>query len=89
MPNGDTMKTVKLTEILGCYDGILAFTAQNPTGGHQAGSIVERTREIDHYIIAGTRPEHPDDLRNRKVDLHADSGSSKRRMVHHNTGKHD
>ena len=39
------MKTVKITEILDYYDGILAFTAQDPIGGHYVGSIIERTSE--------------------------------------------
>ena len=37
------MKTVKITEILEYYDGILAFSAQDPIGGYYAGSPIERT----------------------------------------------
>ena len=65
------MKTVKITEILDYYDGILAFAAQDPIGGHYVGSIIERTSENDHYLVAGARPERLDDLRNGKVDLRA------------------
>lgn len=36
--SGDAMKTVKITEILDYYDGILAFAAQDPIGGHYVGS---------------------------------------------------
>ena len=65
------MKTVKITEILDYYDGILAFAAQDPIGGHYVGSIIERTSENDRYLVAGARPERLDDLRNGKVDLRA------------------
>ena len=65
------MKTVKITEILDYYDGILAFAAQDPIGGHYVGSIIERTSENDRYLIVGARPERLDDLRNGKVDLRA------------------
>ena len=65
------MKTVKITEILDYYDGILAFTAQDPIGGHYVGSIIERTSENDRYLIVGARPERLDDLRNGKIDLRA------------------
>ena len=65
------MKTVKITEILDYYDGILTFTAQDPIGGHYVGSIIERTSENDRYLIVGARPERLDDLRNGKVDLRA------------------
>ena len=46
------MKTVKITEILDYYDGILAFAAQDPIGGHYVGSIIERTNENDRYLVA-------------------------------------
>ena len=65
------MKTVKITEILDYYDGILAFAAQDPIGGRYVGSIIERTTENDRYLIVGARPERLDDLRNGKVDLRA------------------
>ena len=65
------MKTVKITEILYYYDGILAFAAQDPIGSHYVGSIIERTSENDRYLIVGARPERLDDLRNGKVDLRA------------------
>ena len=71
LPLGDTMKTVKITEILDYYDGILAFAAQTPIGGHYVGSIIERTSENDRYLIVGARPESLEDLRNGKVDLRA------------------
>ena len=63
------MKTAKITEILDYYDGILAFTAQDPIGGHYVGSLIERTSENDRYLVVGTRPERLNDLRNGKVDL--------------------
>ena len=63
------MKTAKITEILDYYDGILAFVAQDPIGGHYVGSLIERTSEKDRYLVVGIRPERLDDLRNGKVDL--------------------
>ena len=63
------MKTVKITEILDYYDGILAFAAQDPIGGHHVGSLIERTNEHDRYLVVGAKPERLDDLRNGKVDL--------------------
>ena len=65
------MKTVKITEILDYYDGILAFTAQDPIGGHYVASLIERTSEHDRFLIVGARPERLNDLRNGKVDLRA------------------
>ena len=65
------MKTVKITEILDYYDGILAFAAQDSIGGHYVGSIIESTSENDRYLIVGARPERLDDLLNGKVDLRA------------------
>ena len=44
LPNSDEMKTVKITEPLEYYDGILAFAAQDPIGGNYVGSMIERTR---------------------------------------------
>ena len=63
------MKTAKITEILDYYDGILAFAAQDPIGGHYVGSLIERTSENDRYLVVGTKPERLNDLRNGKVDL--------------------
>ena len=65
------MKTVKITEILDYYDGILAFAAQDPIGGHYVASLIERTSENERYLIVGARPERLDDLRTGKVDLRA------------------
>ena len=65
------MKTAKITEILEYYDGILAFAAQDPIGGHYVGSLIERTRENDRYLVVGAKPEHLNDLRNGKIDLRA------------------
>ena len=65
------MKTAKITEILDYYDGILTFAAQDPIGGHYVGSLIERTRENDRYLVVGIRSEGLDDLRNGKVDLRA------------------
>ena len=63
------MKTVKITEILDYYDGILAFVAQDPIGGQYVASRIERTSQEDRYLVVGTKPERLDDLRNGKVDL--------------------
>ncbi len=63
------MKTVKITEILEYYDGILAFAAQDPIGGHYVGSLIEKTRESDRYLVVGAKPEHLGELRNGKIDL--------------------
>ena len=65
------MKTAKITEILDYYDGILAFAAQDPIGGHYVGSLIERTSENDRYLVVGTGPKRLNDLRNGKVDLRA------------------
>ena len=65
------MKTAKITEILDYYDGILAFAAQDPIGGHYVGSLIERASEKDRYLVVCIRPERLDDLRNGKVDLRA------------------
>lgn len=63
------MKTVKITEILEYYDGILAFSAQDPIGGHYIGSLIERTQGNDHYLVVGAMPERLDDLRSGEIDL--------------------
>ena len=63
------MKTVKITEILEYYDGILAFSAQDPIGGHYVGSLIERTQGKDHYLVVGAKPERLDDLRSGQIDL--------------------
>ena len=63
------MKTVKIIEIMDYYDGILAFAAQDPIGGHYIGSLFERTSDHDCYLVVGTRPERLADLRNGKVDM--------------------
>lgn len=39
------MKTVKITEILDYYDGILVFVAQDPIGGQYVASLIERTSQ--------------------------------------------
>ena len=64
-----SMKTVKITEILDYYDGILAFSAQDPIGGHYVGSLIEKTRDSVGYLVVGAKPEQLDDLRNGKIDL--------------------
>ena len=63
------MKTVKITEILDYYDGILVFAAQDPIGGQYVASLIERTSQNDRYLVVGARPEHLTDLRNGKADL--------------------
>ena len=63
------MKTVKITEILDYYDGILVFVAQDPIGGQYVASLVERDSENDRYLVVGANPERLNDLLNGKVDL--------------------
>ena len=63
------MKTVKITEILDYYDGILAFDAQDPIGGQYVASLIERTSQNDRYLVVGAKPERLTDLRNGTVDL--------------------
>jgi len=63
------MKTVKITEILDYYDGILVFVAQDPIGGQYVASLIERASEHDRYLIVGAKPERLNDLRNGNVDL--------------------
>ena len=63
------MKTVKITEILDYYDGILVFVARDPIGGQYVASLIERTSQNDRYLVVGTRPERLTDLRNGKVEL--------------------
>ena len=41
MPNGEFMKTVKLTDILEYYDGILLFAACDPIGGNYLGEAID------------------------------------------------
>ena len=65
------MKTVKITEILDYYDGILVFVAQDPIGGQYVASLIERTSLNDRYLVVGATPERLNDLRNGKVDLRA------------------
>lgn len=63
------MKTVKITEILDYYDGILVFVAQDPIGGQYVASLIERNSQNDCYLVVGAKPERLNDLRNGKVDL--------------------
>lgn len=65
------MKTIKVTEILDYYDGILAFAAQDLIGGHYVGSLIERTHQEDRYLVVGAKPEGLANLRNGKIDLRA------------------
>ena len=63
------MKTVKITEILDYYDGILVFVAQDPIGGQYVASLIERTSQNDRYLVVGAKPERLKDLRSGMVDL--------------------
>ena len=63
------MKTVKLTEILDYYDGILLFAAQDPIGGHYVGDLIDSVGDFDRYAVVGVRPERLNDLRAGRVDL--------------------
>lgn len=71
MPSSGAMNTVKITEILECHDGILAFVAQDPIGGHYVGSLIERTQGNDRYLVAGANSDCLNELRSGQIDLRA------------------
>ena len=63
------MKTIRITEVLVYYDGILSFTAQDAIGGNYIGSITDPEEGRDRYAVTGVRPERVVDLMAGKVDL--------------------
>ena len=63
------MKTIRITEILEYYDGILTFVDRDPIGGHYVGEVIDGTGDNDRYLVVGVRPERPDELRVGLVDL--------------------
>ncbi len=64
------MKTVKLTEILDYYDGILSFSAQDPIRSHHVGDKIYTVSDYDRYLVMGACPERLYEFRISKVDLH-------------------
>ena len=44
---------------------------RDPIGGHYVGSLIDKTRESDRYLVVGAKPERLDDLRKGKIDLRA------------------
>ena len=69
MPNGEFMKTVKLTEILEYYDGILLFAACDPIGGNYLCEAIDTVGDHDRYAVVGVSPEGLADFRAGRVDL--------------------
>ena len=69
LPIGESMKTVKLTEVLDYYDGIQLFAARDPIGGHYVGDMIDTVGDFDRYLVVGVRPERLDDFRSGQVDL--------------------
>ena len=63
------MKTVKLTEILEYYDGILLFAACDPIGGNYLGEAIDPEGDHDRYAVVGVRPDRMADFRAGRVDL--------------------
>ena len=63
------MKTIKMTEILEYYDGILLFVAQDEIGGHYVGNLVESKPECNKYAVVGVKPQRLDDFQTGQIDL--------------------
>ena len=63
------MKTVKLTEILEYYDGILLFAASDPIGGNYLGEAIDPAGGRDRYAVVGVRPDRMAEFRAGRVDL--------------------
>ncbi len=63
------MKTIRLTEILLYYDGILVFAARDPIGGHYVGDMIDKVGVHDRYAVVGVSPERLEDFRAGRVDL--------------------
>ena len=68
-PDGELMKTVKLTEVLDYYDGILLFTARDPIGGNYLCEAIDTVGDFDRYAVVGVRPERLAEFRAGDVDL--------------------
>ena len=69
LPNGEFMKTVKLTDILEYYDGILLFAACDPIGGNYLGEAIDTVGDHDRYAVVGVRPDRMAEFRAGRVDL--------------------
>ena len=69
LPIGESMKTVKLTEVLDYYDGIQIFTARDPIGGHYVCDMIDTVGDFDRYAVVGVRPERLADFRAGRVGL--------------------
>ena len=61
--------TIRPTEVLDYYDGVLVFTAEDAGGRRYVGSIIDTTDGIDRYLVKTTTPERVKDLERGKVDL--------------------
>lgn len=66
------MKTVSVTAILDCCDGMLAFEARDPIGGHYVGAAIKPgSNGQNRCIVTGTRPERLREFRAGDLDLRA------------------
>lgn len=65
------MKTIQPTQTLAYYDGVEVFAALDSIGGHYVGMIVDRTGEVDHYLVTGVPPERLRLFRSGILDLRA------------------
>lgn len=63
------MKTVRVTNILDYYDGVLAFEARDEEGGCYIGSAIKPDQGRDRFMVVRTRPESVRWLRSGKLDL--------------------
>ena len=63
------MKTIRLTEILLYYDGVLLFEARDPIGGNYIGEAIDTVGDHDRYAVVGVSPEGLADFRAGQVDL--------------------
>ncbi len=63
------MKTVKLTEILEYYDGILIFAACDPIGGNYLCESIDTVGDHDRYAVVGVSPQKLAEFRAGRVDL--------------------
>ena len=63
------MKTIQPTQTLAYYDGVEVFAALDSIGGHYVGMIVDRTGEVDHYLVTGVPPERLRLFRSGILDL--------------------
>ena len=66
---GQTMRTIRPTEILEYYDGVELFAGKDAIGGHYIGMRVEAAAQLDRYLVAGVSPELLRAFRSGGVDL--------------------